>query len=119
MRIRQLALPCLAGAGLIIMAVPASSQGQNIVITGQKVPHGHEAISETVQIRDLKLATAAGQSELHKRVDRAVTHVCPMPNGKGRPHERQEVDACRKFAWHGAQPKIDSAIARAKAHHSG
>jgi UrcA family protein len=116
-RLRQLAVSCIAGTGFLLMAAPALSQDNEIVILGQKLPDGHEAVRQVVKIGDLNLATAVGQTELQKRVEDALKLVCPKAEGNVPPHQRQDADACRTFAMQNAQPQIDNAIAAAKAAH--
>lgn len=116
-RLRNLAVACFTGASLLSLSSPALSQEQEIVILGQKLPDGHEAVRQVVKVGDLNLATAVGQTELQKRVDDALKLVCPNAEGNVPPHQRQDADACRKFAMQNAQPQIENAIAAAKAAH--
>ena len=110
---RQLALPVVGGVGLLVMAAPAIAQEQEIVITGQKLPSGYELVTSTVQIGDLNLATSAGVAEMEKRVAHGVATVCPTPSGTAPAYEVHDYDACKKFAWDGARPQMDKAVARA------
>lgn len=113
MLLRQLALPAVAGLGALALAAPALAQVQGIVVTGQKLPPGYELVTSTIQIGDLNLATDAGVKEMEKRVAHGVATVCPLPAGNAPSYERRDHKACQKFAWAGARPQMDKAVANA------
>ena len=112
-RLRQLALSCVAGTAFLLIATPAFSEEPAIVIVAKRFPHGHELVRRTVKIGDLKLATAAGQTELNKRVTYAINDLCPAARGNIPQSERQDAESCRTFAWNHARPQIKDAIAEA------
>jgi UrcA family protein len=112
----QLTLRIVGGASFLVMAAPAASQSQPIVVTGH--PPGHEAVMQKVSYGDLNLTTGDGALELQRRVKSAVTRICPLRSGHIQLHERREAEACQKSAWASAQPQMDHAIAAARgAHH--
>ena len=76
LRITNLAL-AIAVVG-IAAAATAAPQEQAIVVTGQKVPAGYEPVSQTVDIRDLNLATEAGVKEMQKRVGHAGKRIVAL-----------------------------------------
>ena len=114
---RKLALSWIAGAGVIFVSAAAAAEEQAIVITAPKFPHGHELANKKVTFGDLNLATAAGQTELDKRVALAINEVCPDALGNVPHYQRQDAAACRKYAWSKAKPQMKDAIAAAKEAH--
>ena len=113
--LRQLALPVVASAGLLVWAAPAISKEQPIVVTAEGAHH--EVVRRTVEFSDLNLATSAGATELDHRVRRAVDVVCHKPSAKSVGHEKDHYQACSKASWARARPKMEQAIAAAKAAH--
>lgn len=85
------------------------AQGQQIVITAERLPSGFEPVSQTVNIADLNLATPAGVSTMEKRVTGAVNSMCDVRGSAGlAPANERKV--CRNYAWASARPQMHRAI---------
>lgn len=112
---RQLALSMIAGAGLVWIASPAVAQPQEIVVTGQAIPKGHEAVKTNVSIGDINLSTPSGVKEMERRVAQAVDYVCESHLAVGK-DEQSKNKACSDFAWASARPQMDRAMQAARAH---
>jgi len=79
-------------ASALLLATPAFAQA--------------EPVSVQVQIGDLDLASAAGQSQLHRRVHRAATAICGDAQ-----NNRAFLDAfarCREDVFADADDKIEA-----------
>jgi len=102
-------MACWGAAGfigtalLIVASTPAHSQPP-VEVIGQK-----SANTRIVHYGDLSLATQAGKRQLFRRVGYAVKEVCPEADGG----VLYDLDGCKKFAWRGARPQIQSAFDRA------
>lgn len=70
-----------------------------------------EALSEHVRYADLDLASPAGVERLGMRVAGAVTRVCSPLDQRS---TFSEHGVCKSFAWNGATPQMEQAIARAR-----
>lgn len=118
-KILKRAVPIVACTGFLFLAAPAIGQGQQIVITGKKIPPEYEPVTKIVKIGDLNLATKAGVQQMEKRVEAAVKSLCPtaMPTGAG--YEEHDTKLCRDYAWAGARPQMDRAIDTARKQTSG
>ena len=110
----QLALAYSASAGFIAMAVVAGPQEPPIVITGE-AHHNHELVRQSVNVADLDLTTAVGQSEAQKRISVAIKKVCPTTAAKMPGYMRQHAADCQKTASAQAKAQLDHEIADAKA----
>lgn len=104
----------LTVAGLLALALPATAQEPEIVITGKMpLPEGTEPVTQVVRIADLDLTTPKGKAAMEKRVKAAIKRVCWS---QARPARWQVKDAeeCDAFAWAGARPQMKQAIEKAK-----
>jgi len=105
---------CASGsltAGMLLaltlgLSAPASAKDVT-VIAGP--PEG--ALSEHVRYADLDLASPVGVELLSMRVGGAVTRVCSPLDQRS---TFAEHGSCKSFAWNGAKPQMDRAIARAR-----
>lgn len=114
MNARTITLPILAAAGLFSLAVPASAEEPEIVVTGKmKIPEGYEPVTEVVEFGDLDLATFEGEEELEKRVAAAVKKIC-WSHPKPARWQVKESEECDSFAWEGARPQMKQAIEKAR-----
>jgi UrcA family protein len=98
-------MPLAAGICAALVAGAASSAAAKDVTVRAYVQE--EVPSEHVTYADLNLASVSGVKTLKTRVGAAVGRVCSP-----------QYDAfanmnCRAFAWRGANPQIDLAVARA------
>jgi UrcA family protein len=97
-----LALALAAGAG-------SAASAKEVTVVGKPIPT--DALTETVSVADLNLASASGAKTLKYRVRGAVGRVCE-------PLEMRENiiehGYCRSFAWSEARPQMDRAIIRAQ-----
>lgn len=87
---------------LVGVSVAATARDITVVKPDLDVP------TARVFYGDLNLASLAGEQTLNRRVQGAVRRVCgahidPMPY----------MD-CRSFAWRGARPQVERALARAR-----
>ena len=102
---KVIALTCAVTAGSLTVATGASAQWDDrFTVTGTRM--GSVPI-ERVSYRDLNLAMARDQQRLIRRVDFAVSQLCPDIAYVGDPR-------CRSYAWEGAKPQIARAVDRAK-----
>ncbi|NTZ42886.1 UrcA family protein [Altererythrobacter sp. SALINAS58] len=93
-----------AAMGLIL--TPAAFAKAPIEVTAKKLPERIKMVSYA----DLNLATAAGERTLETRVRGAVRYVC---DDRKIGHAWGEYQACRTFAWRGAEPQMQLAVRRA------
>jgi UrcA family protein len=70
-----------------------------------------ESLSERVSYADLDLATRTGVQILNSRVGGAVYRVCSPLDQRS---TFSEHASCRSFAWNGARPQMNQAVARAQ-----
>ncbi|QPC98788.1 UrcA family protein [Qipengyuania soli] len=111
---RIVALPVLAAIGLVGLTIPAAAEEPEIVVTGKKkVPDGFEPVTQVVTIGDLDLTTASGERKLEKRVAKTIKKMCYIYTKPARWQVKDSED-CSAYAWEGARPQMDQAIARAK-----
>jgi UrcA family protein len=73
------------------------------------VSHASEVTSARVLYGDLNLASAEGQSALHRRVDFAADQMCGVGRWKGLGIQ-DEASACSQDAVASAQPAVSAAI---------
>jgi UrcA family protein len=99
-----------AAAGLAAsIGSPSAAQAKEVTVL-REIVH-EDQLTGTVSYADLDLASPAGARALNMRVGNAVLGVCePL----SMPDSFAQHSACRSFAWAGARPQIDSAIARAR-----
>ncbi|MDF2384608.1 UrcA family protein [Nostoc ellipsosporum NOK] len=69
--------------------------------------------SVKISYRAGALATAEGRQALHRRVNRAVVHVCGDDRATGSMLSNPAVRACHRQAAAAARPQVDRAIALA------
>ena len=106
-------LPLAAGLGLAFLASPASAQDDEIVVSGKAdVPPGTSAVTKVVSIADLDLSTERGAEEMEKRVTAAIKQIC-WSHPKPARWQVKDSEECDAFAWSGARPQMDAALARA------
>ena len=70
-----------------------------------------DVLSERVSYADLDLATRTGVQVFNARVGGAVYRVCAPLDQRSTFSEHAN---CRSFAWNGAKPQMDRAVARAE-----
>lgn len=101
----------VAGCASLLLAIPA--QAQDIVVTANlPLPHGTEAVSKTVPIKDLNLKTVAGVNAMERRVSAVIAAMCDAPP-RAAQWQMKDAKACQDHAWAGARPQMDGAMARA------
>lgn len=94
-----------SGATLALLAgIGGAALAKEVTVLGAR---SDDVPTESVLHRDLNLASAQGAKALMFRVSGAVRRVCA-------PQERYDYTQCRQFAWNGARPQMDRAIARAQ-----
>jgi len=100
----RLAVSCGITLALLV-GMGAAAKAQEVTVIKRVSPE--DTLTQRVTYADLNLASAAGERTLVRRVGSAVGAVCS-------PHT-YVIDGkiCRTFAWNGAQPQIDRAVARA------
>ena len=114
-RLRNFAMPLIAGTGLVFLANPGTAQDATssaeepeiVVSGGKEIPRGYEKVSKRVRIADLDLTTEAGTSEMETRVGEAIDSICTAIRRK------RVREYCNDYAWSDARPQMDRAIARA------
>lgn len=112
-RLHKLSIAIVGGLASVMASAPAMAQGQEIVVTAERLPSGFEPVSQTVNIADLNLATPAGVSAMEKRVTGAVNSMCDVKGTAGvAPANERKI--CRNYAWASAKPQMQSAIQAAK-----
>lgn len=95
-----LALALVAGAGSAVSA-------KEVTV----VAPPSDALTESVSVADLNLASASGARTLDRRVGGAVGRVCQPLDLRENIIEHRY---CRSFAWSGARPQMERAILRAQ-----
>lgn len=90
----------------LLLGMSAAAMAQDATVVGDRPDE--MTPTERVSYADLNLASAAGENTLIVRVRGAVRRVCEDQTD---PHPYVN---CRSFAWKGAKPQIDRAVARAK-----
>lgn len=106
---------CAAATGAILItglvmspAIGANKPTQEqVLVTGEPLP------TRVVETRDLNLLAPEGRERLHWRISGAVRSLCGTD---GRQPLAIEMDRrqCREFAFAGAKPQVEAAIARAQ-----
>lgn len=94
--------------GGLAIAYPAFAQNKTVVVTATK----DDLPTRRVSYRDLNLASPAGEKVLLHRVRYAVRDVCLESTGPGA--QFYEELGCRREAWNGARPQIQTALQRAR-----
>ena len=108
---RRVAIAFAGIAGsLVFLSSPAPAQQGVIVV--QATPPAYMNI-ERVPYGDLNLLTRAGTNSLHRRVSRAVEHVCLYDNNRWYGLGEPDFNQCTWRAWNGARPQMAGAIYRA------
>ena len=92
--------------GLIAITPSASAKDQPLVVFAPP-----DAPTRRVSYADLNLTSQAAEKMLYRRVAGAVRSVCNEATGPF--SDFNETTACRDFAWDGARPQINRAVARA------
>ncbi|WP_324826658.1 UrcA family protein [Qipengyuania zhejiangensis] len=113
--LRKTCLPIVVAAGVALIAMPASAQGQEIVVTGKmNVPEGYDPVTSVVSIADLDLSSSAGEAEMEERVAAAVKKLC-WSHPKPARWQVKDSEFCSEFAWESARPQMEAALERARA----
>ena len=95
----------VGAAALLAVAAPAFAEP---VVTGKRLQNDEDRVTRVVHFQDLNLATPAGEKTLIRRVRGAVSYVCAYaPNFA-------ETSSCQSYAWNGARPQMDLALAQAR-----
>jgi len=97
-----------AGMALALTATSAAAADRDVTVVA---PPPEGSLSERVSYVDLDLASRSGIEILSTRVGGAVYRVCSPLDQRS---TFAEHGACRSFAWNGARPQMDRAIARAR-----
>jgi len=98
-----------AGMALALTLGMSGTASAKDVTVRAAPPEG--ALSERVRYADLDLASSLGVEALSTRVGGAVTRVCSPLDQRS---TFSEHGACKSFAWNGARPQMERAIARAR-----
>ena len=99
----------VAGAAVaLFVASSAPAAAKEVTVLGQ-LPV--DQLTERVSYADLDLATSYGVETLTYRVRGAVNRVCSPLDQRVTFAEHGE---CRSFAWNGARPQMQQAVARAQ-----
>ena len=99
----------VTGAALALLAAfsaPASAREVTVL-----APPPEDHLTERVSYADLDLATDPGIKTLTFRVRGAVKRVCAPLDQRVTFAEHSE---CRSYAWNGARPQMERAVARAQ-----
>jgi UrcA family protein len=108
-------MACIGAAGFIgtALVLAAASPVHSQSFSHQPVTvQGHrDSITRIVPYGDLALTSDQGRRILMRRVDAAVTQVCPDFDEQGSVYD---VPACQDFAWAGARPQIKRAFDNAR-----
>ena len=94
-------------ASVVLVSAPVAAKE----VTVRHRVLAQDRLTEIVSYADLDLASADGVKRLTTRVGSAVRNVCaphlerPAINGYGE---------CKSYAWNGARPQMDLAVARAQ-----
>jgi UrcA family protein len=91
----------------LIVGMGAAAMAKEVTVIKDR-PDDAEVLTERVPYADLNLASAAGERTLIMRVRGAARRIC-APQMDSHPYIN-----CRGFAWRGAKPQIDRAVARAR-----
>lgn len=108
---RTAAVLAAAGASFVFLCPPATAQ-QGVIYV-QTAPPVNMRI-ERVGYGDLNLATPAGEQTLHRRVGRAVEHVCLYDQGRWYGLSEPDYNYCSWDAWRRARPQMIGAVYRAR-----
>jgi len=98
-----------ASIALVLTASSAGSAAARDVTVVAQPPA--DVLSERVSYADLDLATRTGVQVFNARVGGAVYRVCAPLDQRSTFSEHAN---CRSFAWNGAKPQMDRAVARAE-----
>lgn len=96
------------GAALALFVASAPADAKEVTVLGQ-IPA--DQLTERVSYADLDLATSYGVEKLTFRVRGAVNRVCAPLDQRATFSEHGE---CRSYAWSGARPQMQQAVARAQ-----
>ena len=99
------------GASFVFLGLPAAAQ-QGVIYV-QTAPPENMRI-ERVGYWDLNLATPAGVQTLHRRVGRAVEHVCLYDPGRWYGLSEPDYNYCSWESWRRARPQMIGAVYRAR-----
>jgi len=97
------------GLALVLSVVTSGVAVAKDVTVVAPPPEG--SLSERVRYADLDLASPEGVDLLSMRISGAVSRVCSPFDQKS---TFSEHGACKSFAWNGARPQMDRAVARAR-----
>jgi UrcA family protein len=101
----------LAGLAASFVFAGASASAQVAPIYVRGVPNLR---FERVSYADLNLATRPGEQALHRRVGRAVEHVCLYDPGRWYGLSEPDYNYCKSGAWQRARPQMIGAVYRAR-----
>jgi UrcA family protein len=112
MTIRKMSASCsiATAAALALSAAPSSPASAKEVTVLRQLPD-EDQLTQRVSYADLDLASASDVQRLTFRVRGAVSRVCAPLDQRGTFAKHSD---CTTYAWHGARPQMDRAIARAQ-----
>jgi len=93
---------------MIMAALPV------LAMAAPQVAMAEEANTAVVSYAGLDLTTEAGQTELKKRLDRAVNSVCSDFKGGSSAAEASQRTACKKIALRKSEQQYASAVSSAR-----
>jgi len=105
-RIAPTVIAALLSGIVAFSSCPATAQEPQVTVYGEAV----NAKTELVAFAGIDLASARGQSSLHRRVDAAIERVCDLDLGRDGLQDRGYY-ACADKARDAAAPQIAEAIA--------
>jgi len=108
---KAMSLSLAAGMAVALFAATTASAATADDVTVVANSSGETQLTKVVRYSDLNLASSSGVKSLTRRVNAAVRAVCAPLDERAR---LREHGACRSFAWNGARPQMDQAIARAQ-----
>ena len=103
----------VAGMAVALAFPVSSAHAQQAVIYVQTAPPENMRI-ERVSYWDLNLASQAGEQTLHRRVGRAVEHVCLYDQGRWYGLSEPAYNHCAWESWRRARPQMVGAVYRAR-----
>jgi UrcA family protein len=99
-----------AGLALAVtLGTAHAAAAKDVTVVHEPLPD--DALSRSVSYADLDLTSAADVGRLTFRVRSAVNYVCAPLDQRV---TFAEHGACRSYAWNGARPQMDLAVARAQ-----
>ena len=109
--IRACAAAAVTIGAFAVVAPPAYGKTRPVVVVAEP-----DRVVRRISYADLDLASAAGESTLHRRVGGAISSLCT--EAVGRPERSIETKLadmnCRRSAHEQAEPQIANAVQRAR-----